>query len=115
GRSAKKSYAGIVPRLEERLEGAEDGSTPDDADDLDEDEGAIGDDEIGRFLVTRTCSACKGRRLRPEALAVKLGGKDVAELGRMPLEKLRTFLGTLGQGDGPQQFSTRETAVAEPL
>ncbi|MBX3206960.1 MAG: excinuclease ABC subunit UvrA [Labilithrix sp.] len=114
--AAKKNYVGIVKRLEARLEeggGASGGR--EDVDDLDEDEGAIGDDEVGRFLVTRTCSACKGRRLRPEALAVKLGEKDVAELGRMPLEKLRAFLGTLGKDDGPQQLSTRESAVAEPL
>ncbi|HET9155650.1 MAG TPA: excinuclease ABC subunit UvrA, partial [Myxococcaceae bacterium] len=37
------------------------------------------------------------------------------ELGRLPLEKLRALLATLGQSDGPQQFSTRESAVAEPL
>ncbi|OJY31496.1 MAG: excinuclease ABC subunit A [Myxococcales bacterium 68-20] len=114
--AAKKNYVGIVKRLEARLE--EGGGSPsgrDDVDDLDEDEGAIGDDEIGRFLVTRTCSACKGRRLRPEALAVKLGEKDVAELGRMPLEKLRAFLSTLGKDGGPQQLSARESAVAEPL
>ena len=105
----KKKYVGIVPRLEARLE--EEPSRADD-DDPDEDEGAIGDDELGRFLVTRTCSACKGRRLRPEALAVKLGEKDIAELGRMSLAKLRPFLAMLGDGDS---FSARERAVAEPL
>ena len=47
--------------------------TTSDDDDPDASEGGIGDDELGRFLVTRTCDACKGRRLRPEALAVKLG------------------------------------------
>jgi excinuclease ABC subunit A len=117
GRGAgQKGYVGIVPRLEARLREA-DGPSPiaADGDDLEEDEGAIGEDEIGRFLVTRTCSACGGRRLRPEALAVKLGGKDIAELGRIPLEKLRAFLSTLGTNDGPQQFSARERAVAEPL
>ena len=121
GRGAKKKYVGIVPRLEARLE--DDGAAgPDDNDDPDEDEGAIGDDELGRFLVTRTCSACKGRRLRPEALAIKLGERDIAELGRMPLEKLRIFLGTLG-GVGPvvaeenehAHFTVREQAVAAPL
>lgn len=125
-----KKYVGIVPRLEARLEDEEGASSRDDADDPDEDEGAIGDDELGRFLVTRTCSACKGRRLRPEALAIKLGERDIAELGRMPLEKLRVFLGTLGitggrpalpAGDGVAaetehtHFSARERAVAEPL
>ena len=124
GRKAKKKYVGIVPRLEARLEDDGD-SGPTDNDDPDEDEGAIGDDELGRFLVTRTCSACKGRRLRPEALAIKLGERDIAELGRMPLEKLRFFLGTLG-GVVPviadlasarehAHFTARERAVAEPL
>ena len=115
-----RKYVGIVTRMEARLED-QDGAAAsrDDADDPDEDEGAIGDDELGRFLVTRTCSACKGRRLRPEALAIKLGQRDIAELGRMPLEKLRVFLGSLG-GVGAaagehDQFTTRERAVAEPL
>ncbi|MBX3234052.1 MAG: excinuclease ABC subunit UvrA [Labilithrix sp.] len=112
GRSKKKKpYAGIVPRLEARLDASDDRQIEED--DPDEDEGGIADDELGRFLVTRTCSACKGRRLRPEALAVKLGGKDIAELGRMALERLRRFLSSLGK-DG-EQFTARENAVAEPL
>jgi excinuclease ABC subunit A len=114
GRGAKRRYVGIVPRLEARL-AEEAPSRPDDSDEPDEDEGAIGDDELGRFLVTRTCTACKGRRLRPEALAVKLGERDIADLGRMPLEKLRAFLATLGTEAGPQDFSPRERPVAEPL
>ena len=110
---SRKAYAGIVPRLEARLADAD--TMPGDDGDPDEDEGAIGDDEIGRFLVTRTCTSCKGRRLRPEALAVKLGERDISDLGHMPLEKLRGLLGTLGREDGPQQFTARESAVAEPL
>ena len=106
----KKPYAGIIPRLEARLESE---PAANDEEDPDEDEGGIADDELGRFLVTRTCSACKGRRLRPEALAVKLGSKDIAELGRMALEKLRVFLGSLGK-EG-EAFTAKEAAVAEPL
>ena len=106
-----KPYAGILPRLEARLEDT--GPATAEEDDPDEDEGGIGDEELGRFLVTRTCSSCKGRRLRPEALAVKLGGKDIAELGRLALEKLRVFLGGLGK-DG-EAFTAKEAAVADPL
>ena len=78
------------------------------------------DDELGRFLVTRTCDACKGKRLRPEALAVKLGGKDVAQVGAMPLRHVRKFVESLGvePPDGaapPQVFGPRERAIAEPL
>ena len=113
GKAAKKAYNGIVPRLEARLTSSDAGPVSDD--EPDDDEGAIGDDEIGRFLVTRTCSKCNGRRLRPEALAVKLGQQDISELGHMPLERLREFLAALGPEAGPQHFSTRESAVAEPL
>ena len=49
------------------------------------DDGAIGDDDLGRFVVTRTCDACGGRRLRPEALAVRLGDRNIAEVGTLPL------------------------------
>ena len=111
--SKKKAYEGIVPRLEARLASGPDRDT-DDAD-PDSDEGGIADDEIGRFLVTRTCDACKGRRLRPEALAVKLGEKDIAELGGMPLRRLRDFAGQLGAKDTAGSFAPRERAIADPL
>jgi excinuclease ABC subunit A len=110
----KKAYVGIVPRLEERIGGA--GQERDERDDdPDADEGGIADDEIGRFLVSRTCASCRGRRLRPEALAVKLGAKDIAELGGMPLRRLRDFVGKLGAPNGGEPFAPREKAIAEPL
>ena len=84
--------------------------------DPDTDEGAIGDEEIGRFLVSRTCDACKGRRLRPEALAVKLGGKDIADLGGRPLRRLREFVeAPSAPSKASEPFAPRERAIAEPL
>jgi excinuclease ABC subunit A len=115
----RKRYEGLVPRLEQRLAAMADArseSTEDD--DPDGAEGMIADDELGRFLVTRTCDACKGKRLRPEALAVKLGGKDVAQVGAMPLRHVRSFVQTLGAESGeagPTSFGARERAIAEPL
>src|SRR5277367_1663658 len=35
---------------------------------------------VQKFLVTRTCSVCHGTRLRPEALASRLGGRNIAEI-----------------------------------
>ena len=107
----KTGYEGVVPRLEARLRGVADDTTEDATDDPDESEGGVGDDELGRFCVVRTCSSCRGRRLRPEALAVKLQGRDIAELGCMPLAKLRQMVTELG----PKTFSPREVTVAEPL
>jgi len=35
-------------------------------------------EEIERFMARQSCPACKGRRLKPEALAVSFGGKSIA-------------------------------------
>jgi excinuclease ABC subunit A len=32
-------------------------------------------EDLAGFMVTRTCAACKGTRLKPESLAVRVGGK----------------------------------------
>jgi excinuclease ABC subunit A len=116
GKGRKKGYPGIVPRLAQRLASLADtrGEDPD-AEDPEGSEGGIADDELGRFLVTRTCDACKGKRLRPEALAVKLGDRDIAQVGAMPLRHVRTFVETLGADASGQTFGLRESAIAEPL
>lgn len=38
------------------------------------------------------CSACKGQRLKPGALAVTVGDKNISELTGMSIEKLQAFL-----------------------
>jgi excinuclease ABC subunit A len=116
GAGKKKAYEGIVPRLEARLDA---GPIDRDDDDPDADEGAIADDEMGRFLVSRTCDGCKGRRLRPEALAVKLGSKDISELGGMPLRRLRGSTGARrrcrpekGSASGSRRRSARRSSAS---
>lgn len=101
-------YEGIIPRLERMLEtGEADTSTDEEIA-----EGAIGPEDLGRFVVTQTCETCGGSRLRIEALAVKVAGTDIAELSRMPLAKLRSFLGEVLAGD---TIAQRHRTVAEPL
>jgi excinuclease ABC subunit A len=115
----RKRYEGLVPRLEQRLATMSDArSDATEDEDPDGAEGMIADEELGRFLVTRTCDSCKGKRLRPEALAVKLGGKDVAQVGAMPLRHVRSFVQALGADSSegsPFAFGPRERAIAEPL
>lgn len=41
-----------------------------------------------RYMSERPCSSCGGKRLRPEALAVKVADYGIAELSEMPLSKL---------------------------
>jgi excinuclease ABC subunit A len=124
-------YEGIIPRLERLLQSGEPVAEIEDDDDLDDD--SVGEGELGRFVVTRTCDVCRGRRLRPEALAVRLGDRNIADCGNMPLRGVRTFLSTLvtgtdldGAASGPKPRASsvgaggaglpaRERAIAEPL
>jgi len=116
GKGRKRGYEGVVPRIEQRLASLPDARVREAEDeDPDASEGGIADDELGRFLVTRTCDACKGKRLRPEALAVKLGEKDIAQVGAMPLRHVRSFVEVLGRGGSEQTFGSRENAIATPL
>jgi excinuclease ABC subunit A len=107
GKKRGTSYEGIVPRLERMLESGETDETEDEAED-----GAIGLDDLGRFVVTRTCSACDGVRLRPEALAVRVGNKTIADLCRMPLRSLKEFLAELARDPA---LPGRDAAIALPL
>jgi excinuclease ABC subunit A len=51
-----------------------------------------------RFVITRTCSACHGTRLRPEALASQLGGRNIAEISTLSLAALGAFTASLPAG-----------------
>jgi len=107
-RRSQPNYEGIVPRLERMLDSGEAPESEDEAGD----DGAIGIDDVGRFVVTRTCPACNGVRLRPEALAVRVVDKTIADLCSMPLRTLRQFLTELGQNP---DLTGRDAAIALPL
>lgn len=51
------------------------------------------------------CPVCKGARLKPEVLAVKVGGRSIAEVCDLPIAEARTFLDGLELGE-------RERAIA---
>ncbi|PSJ30167.1 ABC transporter [Streptosporangium nondiastaticum] len=53
-----------------------------------------------RHLVSADCPACRGRRLRPEALAVTFAGQDIAALAALPLSALAQTLRPALGGDG---------------
>jgi excinuclease ABC subunit A len=110
GRGAALSYEGVVPRLSRMLES---GAIPEGEDqEQDAEEGAIRPEDLGRFIVTQICEACGGVRLRPEALAVRLGDKTIAELCQMPLRGLREFLLAFSK---TSSLTQRDAAIALPL
>ncbi len=46
----------------------------------------------GKFIVKRTCPVCNGKRLRKEALSVKILGKNIIEFTEMSIEKELEFI-----------------------
>ena len=107
------AYDGVVTRLTRRLDAFDDPRAGDDPSDAEIDEGAIADDDVGRFAVTRTCDACHGKRLRAEALGVTLGGKSISEVGATGLCHVRAFLE--GLLSDTSALGPREHTIADPL
>lgn len=92
------AYPGVLALLERRSRagGRED-----------EDEVEV-DETDARWRKEASCDACQGLRLCPEALAVKLGGRNIAELSAMRVRALHVFLKGLG-------FSPKVFAIVERL
>jgi excinuclease ABC subunit A len=98
GRGKKKvdfsEWTGVLGRILSRLEMTED----------DEDY-----DELSRYLRQAPCPQCGGARLRKESLAVRLAGKNVAEVCRMDIGRALEFFRGL-------QLSGRDAIIAhQPL
>ena len=82
-------YIGLIPWIEKRYN---------------ETESENYKDELSRYLVEDTCATCKGSRLKPEALAVTLGGYNIGEITEMPIEELIRVLDGLKLGEREQKI-----------
>ena len=51
--------------------------------------------DIERYMRTADCPACRGKRLKKEALAVTVGGKNIAEACELPVRDLKEFVSNL--------------------
>jgi excinuclease ABC subunit A len=92
-RSYHTTYEGVIPNVERRHK---------------ETESDTQRDKLEQFMRQIPCRACKGMRLRPESLAVTVGGLNIAELtGR----SIRDTLGFIEAID----LSERERMIAERL
>jgi excinuclease ABC subunit A len=43
--------------------------------------------ELSEYMTEKTCDNCEGNRLHPRSLAVKIEGKNIADIINMPIEK----------------------------
>ena len=61
--------------------------------------------EIEQFMTERPCPACRGSRLRPESLGVKIAGHSIAEVVRQTIKEATVFFDGL-------TLTAREAAIA---
>lgn len=63
-------------------------------------------DRYEQYMRNVACEACNGARLNPTILAVKVGGRSIADVTEMPMRDALTFVRSL-------TLSTREAQIAE--
>jgi len=99
-RGYSTSYEGVIPRLE-RLYW-----------DTESEHSRAG---IERYLVSRPCPVCEGKRLKPESLAVTIGGRNIVEVSSMSVTQAVEWVVTIG-GDGKKAILTeREQIIARQI
>ena len=76
----KKPFEGVVTNLQRRYL---------------ETESEWAREEIGRYMSATPCKACKGFRLKPEALAVKIAGLNIGEVVRMSIREAHAWIATV--------------------
>ena len=63
--------------------------------------------EISRYMKQVPCTACGGKRLKPEALSVTVGDKNIHELCSMPVGAVADFLAALDLGETEKLIAER--------
>lgn len=58
---------------------------------------------LSRYRGFTPCASCRASRLKPEALAVKVTGKNIADLCQLPIEELHSFFENLPLDPGEEK------------
>ena len=87
------SYEGILPLLERRYKDTESAGVR---------------AQIEKYMAVQPCPECDGRRLRKEALAIKVAGRSIDELEAMNVAELRKLTAKL-------KLNKRERAIASKV
>ena len=74
----KKTFEGVIPNLERRYR---------------ETDSQWVRDEIAKFQAAAPCPACGGKRLKPEALAVKINSLDISDASVFSIKDAHTWFG----------------------
>jgi excinuclease ABC subunit A len=71
--------------------------------------------DLQQYMSTKPCPVCQGRRLKPEALNVKVGGRDMSQVTKDSIEDSLAFFQSLSSKLNKRQMAIGERAVKEVL
>ncbi|MGP1352663.1 MAG: excinuclease ABC subunit UvrA [Parasphingopyxis sp.] len=91
----KKPFEGVIGNLNRRMM---------------QTESAWMREELGKFQTAAPCEVCGGARLKPEALAVKLGEEDISMSARRPVGQALAWFEAL-----PEKLSETQLQIATPI
>lgn len=91
-RSYYTQYEGVIPTLERRYR---------------ETESDYSRYRIGCFVSERPCPGCGGQRLRPESMAVTVGGVSIGDLCDMTIDRAIEFLRGVELGERDRAIASR--------
>ncbi len=66
---------------------------------------------IERYMVSRGCPVCQGKRLKPESLAVTIGGKNIIDVSSISVTQVLEWVATIS-GGRKAILSEREQMIA---
>jgi excinuclease ABC subunit A len=90
-----KPFEGVIPNMERRFR---------------ETDSAWVREELGRFQANSPCDSCKGDRLKPEALAVKIAGLNISEVTRMSIAPAGQWFKEL-----PAKLTAKQREIAQRI
>jgi excinuclease ABC subunit A len=94
-------YEGVIPYLERRYR------------ETDSDRARA---EIEKYMSSHPCPVCQGKRLKPESLAMTIGGKNIVEISAMSVVQALEWTQLLGGGgDGHPVLTPREQMIAHQI
>ena len=67
-------------------------------------------EELDKFQSTSACESCGGARLKPEALCVRIGDKNIAEVTALPIDKAVDWFAAL-----PKKLTATQNKIAEKI
>jgi excinuclease ABC subunit A len=69
--------------------------------------------DIERYMASNPCPACKGKRLKPESLAVTIVDKNIMDVAALPITEALNWVEQLGDKISPRELTIGKQIIKE--